>query len=43
MTLTTVFEGPGLFSSEEPVENPSVNHATVQAKVIVERWSDISY
>lgn len=43
MILTTVFEGPWLFSSKDPVEKPSVDHATIQAKVIVERRPDISY
>lgn len=43
MILTTVFEGPRLFSSEDPVENPSVDHATVQAKVIVEGRPYVSH
>lgn len=43
MIRTTVFEGPRLFSSEDPVENSSVNHATIQAKVIVEGRPDVSY
>lgn len=42
VTLTTVFEGPWLFPSKDPVENAGVDHAAVQAKVIVERWTDIS-
>lgn len=41
-TLTTVFECPGLFASEDPVEDPGVDHAAVQAKVIVEGRPDVS-
>lgn len=40
--LTTVFEGPWLFSSKDPVEDSCVDHATIQAKVVVERWPDVS-
>merc|ERR1719357_763182 len=39
----TVFERPWLLSSEDPVENPSIDHATIQAKVIVEGWPDVSH
>lgn len=42
IVLTTVFEGPWLFSSEDPVEKSSVNHTTIQAKVIVEGRPDVS-
>lgn len=34
--LTTVFEGPWLLSSKDPVEDSSVDHSTIQAKVVVE-------
>lgn len=40
--LTTVFKSPWLFSSKDPVEDSSVDHATIQAKVVMERWPDVS-
>lgn len=43
VTLTAVLEGPRLFPSEDPVEDAGVDHAAVQAKVIVERRPDVSY
>ena len=43
MILTTVFEGPRLFPSEDPVEDTSVGHSTVQAEVIVEWRPDVSH
>lgn len=42
-TLTTVFECPGLFSSEDPVEYSCVDHTTIEAKVIVEGRSDVPH
>lgn len=43
MILTAVFKCPWLFPSQDPVEDPSVDHATVQAEVIVERRPDVSH
>lgn len=40
--LTTVFESPWLFSPQDPVEDPSVDHATIQAKVVMERRPYVS-
>jgi len=41
--LTAVFECPRLFSSKDPVENPSIDHTSIQAEVIVERWPDVPH
>lgn len=37
-----MFESPWLFSSEDPVEDSSVDHSTIQAKVVMERWPYVS-
>lgn len=41
-TLTSVFQCPWLFPTEDPVENAGVHHAAVEAKVIVKRRPDVS-
>lgn len=37
-----MFQGPGLLSSEDPVEDPRVDHPPVQTEVIVEGRPDVS-
>lgn len=36
-----MFERPWLFAPEDPVEDPRVDHAAVQTKVVVEGRSDV--
>lgn len=40
--LTTMFQGPGLLSSKDPVEDARVDHPPVQTEVIVEGRPDVS-
>lgn len=37
-----MFESPWLFSSQDPVEDSSVDHATIEAKRVMERWPYVS-